>query len=110
MANVSRLHPRLAVAHLFAVALLVAVAPPLLAQESELRDDATGRVRARMQIYGEPTPGEQLLVLQEAAREAAKYSIGQPKFRATSQVQAAVQGAAWVNVGPAYGTQVSPLV
>lgn len=82
--------------------LLLAVGSAVHAQEIEaLRDDPAGRIRARAQMYGERTPAEQLHVLQEAAKEAAKFATGP---RAAS----AVSGAAWVNVGPSSGAQVSP--
>ncbi|MGZ6142286.1 MAG: hypothetical protein ACXWLM_03055 [Myxococcales bacterium] len=86
-----------------ALVLLLAIAPALHAQETEsLRDDPAGRLRARLLMQGEPTPEQQLHVLNEAAAEAAKWGIGQHR------TAAAVSAAAWVNVGPASGTQVSP--
>src|SRR5690348_8171968 len=87
-----------------ALVLLLALGTAVHAQEVEpLRDDPAGRLRARELMWGEPTPAQQLAKLQSAAAEAAKWSIG-PKL-ATST---AVSGAAWVNVGPASGSQVSP--
>ncbi|MFN2545810.1 MAG: WD40/YVTN/BNR-like repeat-containing protein, partial [Myxococcales bacterium] len=72
------------------------------AQELE-PDDPGGRVRARALIEAPRSPEEQIHILQEAAAEAAKWKIS--GFRSF----AAVSGAAWVNVGPGNGAQVSPL-
>src|SRR5215831_6340745 len=72
-------------------------------EEESLADDPGGRARARALIEGPRSTGQQQHILEEAAREAAKWKIG--GFRTTS----AISGVAWVNVGPASGMQVSPL-
>lgn len=94
----------------FALVLFLAIAPALAAQENDLRDDATGRARARALMYGERSPQTQSAILREASREAAVWGIGQLPLRSAAQVQAgAVPAGTWVNLGPASGAQDSPL-
>ena len=86
----------------------------MFAQE---RDDATARARAREQMYGAPSLEAQVRTLQEAAKEAAKWSIGAtsalrgaaPVQAAPVQMPGAVPAGTWVNVGPSGGVQLSPL-
>ena len=88
----------------------LATASALFAQE---RDDATARVRAREQMHGAPSVEAQLHTLQEAAKEAAKWGVAAARpLRGAALVQAAgaVPAGTWVNVGPAGGVQLSPLV
>ena len=86
------------------IAVFLLLASAVRAQESEpIPDDPGGRARARALIEGPRSPDQQMHILEEAARETAKWKI--TSLRASS----AVSGSAWVNVGPATGTQVSPL-
>ena len=85
--------------------LLVAVGGAARAQDADaIRDDATGRARARALLEGQRSPELQLHYLQEAAAEAQKYAVG--AFRLSAPT--AVSGSVWVNVGPASGSQLSP--
>jgi photosystem II stability/assembly factor-like uncharacterized protein len=91
--------------------LCLAIASSVHAQDVPERDDATGRIRARLQRDSVRSVEEQTRILEEAAREAAKWSIGQPHLRNAALVSSAgaVPPGTWINVGPAAGTQVSPL-
>jgi hypothetical protein len=105
----SSLQPGVAVPFRFALAVALAIAPASHAQEA---DDATGRVRAREQMYGSPPAEAQVIQLQEAAKEAAKWGIGQQPLRNAATLQTAGAGPAgsWINLGPWSGTQLSPLI
>ena len=94
---------------LFVIAL--AITAPALPEEGEFmpgRDDPRGRIEARIRMEGVRSPEMQLTILQEAAREARRWRIGEAEAGPVA-FAAAVPGKAWVNVGPAGGVQVSPI-